>query len=484
MAKAPKKHRVSRIFKLGRSQATLDFVDVDIKTDTPVFLSPRALALLPSEWGDGCVALVHNFFQTVLDKVVAGQNAQAVTLLETLKEPNETHLGLSRGKSRGRALGTGSAQEVWQAVANSQAAKTGLLRDLEDTVLLIPGVGVDIVSDITTNIIRAPLIEYTQETCRRFGIPLTPGIDSGPLWDPAKREWFSKYVELPMTSEGKLLLVPKAIVRRHTIYDLNEYYRHYILENLKKVELDANSSLVYLLKDGTRKVNKSDLEEKYGRGKNVVIEQTLQHPDWLEAYKAAKADEEYIPLSHEDLADVELDEAPDWDALLKDVVDTPVGAEHAPQYERAIESLLTALFYPDLTNPVPQSKLHDGRKRVDIQYTNMAIAGFFKWISSHYPSGLFFIECKNYGSEVANPELDQISGRFSPSRGKVGILTCRQFKDKSLFLTRCRDTAQDHRGFVIALDDSDLSALVEARKSDKYFQQWSLLKQRFVALIN
>ena len=34
--------RVSDIYQLGRTQPTLDFVDVDCGRDTPLFLSPRA----------------------------------------------------------------------------------------------------------------------------------------------------------------------------------------------------------------------------------------------------------------------------------------------------------------------------------------------------------------------------------------------------------------------------------------------------------
>jgi hypothetical protein len=63
--------RVSSYFKLKRSQAALDFIDVDIVKDTPLFLSPRAIALLPSEWGDRCVHLIQNFFETVLLEIKA-----------------------------------------------------------------------------------------------------------------------------------------------------------------------------------------------------------------------------------------------------------------------------------------------------------------------------------------------------------------------------------------------------------------------------
>jgi hypothetical protein len=94
----------------------LDFVDVDVEWDTKVFISPRALTLMQTEWGDGCVTLVQNFFETVLQRIKDGDNVGAEALLQELREPNETHLGLSHAKSRGRALGDASAHNVWRAL--------------------------------------------------------------------------------------------------------------------------------------------------------------------------------------------------------------------------------------------------------------------------------------------------------------------------------------------------------------------------------
>jgi hypothetical protein len=34
-------------------------------------------------------------------------------------------------------------------------------------------------------------------------------------------------------------------------------------------------------------------------------------------------------------------------------------------------------------------------------------------------------------------------------------LTCRSFDNKALFVKRCRDTAIDGRGYILAVDDDD-----------------------------
>lgn len=317
-----------------------------------------------------------------------------------------------------------------------------------------------------------------------YRIPTEEEVASGPQWNAAKGKWFSSFEPLPVTPEGRLLLVPKAIVRQHLEYDAGEYYRHFLLEHLQAVELNANSALVELLKDGRRRVTKKAVMKKYGVGKRTIVRETQKYPEVLERYKAVKRRQEHLPLTHEDLANIEHEQGPDWDKFLATVTALSPGNADADAYEKSIEALLTALFYPVLTNPVVQHEIHEGRKRIDISYTNMAVAGFFKWLASHYAAAHVFVECKNYGREIGNPELDQLAGRFSPTRGQFGLLVCRQFADKDLFMRRCRDTALDGRGFIIPLDDMDMKDLVRSRQADALFLNLQLLHERFRALVS
>jgi hypothetical protein len=238
-----------------------------------------------------------------------------------------------------------------------------LLEDLEDTILFIDGIGPDIISDITTNIIRSPLIDFTNDACAYYGIVETPGVASGRMWDHRGRHWKAEYVDLPMTPSGPLILVPKGIVRRSQTFDPGDYYTYYVLPYLQSEELRAGSSLVEVLRYGRRRVTKKAVKAKYGGGKSVNLETTLKDKTILDRYRTVKARKQ-MPPTHVEIAAMTDTDLPDWNALLTEVLAVPPGLEGATRYERSVEALLSALFYPALDLPRRQSHLHEGRKRI------------------------------------------------------------------------------------------------------------------------
>jgi hypothetical protein len=419
----------------------------------------------------------------VISRIQSGDHARARQLLGSLSEPNETHLGLSRGRPAGRGMGSGLAEDMWEALGKSDATATGLLQDLEDTVLFIDGIGHDRISDITTNIVREPLIEFTQDAATYYGIPLVRDIGSARCWNSSLQRWEVSYVDLPKVGTGPLILVPKCLVRRRPTFDPGEYLDHHILPILQEEELQAGGALVEVLKNGRQRVTKKAIKEKYGRSKKVAREVTTRHPDALDRYRSQSTTRRQPP-SHYELADMLDIEPPDWDGLLAPVLATPSGNAHADQYHRAVQALLSAVLYPSLVNPVREFPIHDGRKRIDITFTNEAQQGFFAWAHDKVvPAPYVFVECKNYGTEIANPELDQIAGRFSPQRGQLGIVCCRAFKDRGLWAHRCKDTANDRRGFILTLSDDDLKTLVEERKRTTSLWEYRLLRAQLDALL-
>jgi hypothetical protein len=194
-------------FGLGRNQSELDFVDVELDRDTPLFVDPYALRTRADEWSTRCTRSVAVFFQALLDAIRRREEERARELLGALHEPNETRLGLSRGKPKGSAIGTGLAGDILDSLRRSEAVTSGLLSDLSDSELFVDGIGPDRISDLSTNVLRIHLIDYTQEQCRLHGIDLSRETPSGLLWNSDALEWGQDYVLLPIVNGRKVLLV-------------------------------------------------------------------------------------------------------------------------------------------------------------------------------------------------------------------------------------------------------------------------------------
>jgi len=266
------------------------------------------------------------------------------------------------------------------------------------------------------------------------------------------------------------------------VYDARRYYTHYLLPKMQAYEKSINSALVDVLKDGRTRVTKKSLRKKYGADKLAIADQSLRHPKVIERYRkdAVKASH---PITHRQFAEIENIDVPRFDKLLNAVTKQPVGRATAYDYENAIEALLSAMFFPSLSFPKKQTEIHEGRKRIDITYVNSAQSGFFSWLATHYASAHIFVECKNYGKEIGNPEIDQLAGRFGPTRGKVGILVCRSVEDDTLLTKRCADTAKDPRGYIIHLTDADLVTLAHEYITSNGSPDYPHLRKKFNKLV-
>lgn len=109
--------RVSEYYSLGATQPSLEFLDVDIDADTRVFVDPFALRYLDTDWGNECVSLLQDFYGEVAHAVQHEDEDRSLYLLAQLAESNETHLGLSLGRSRGSGVADKLATEIYDAVS-------------------------------------------------------------------------------------------------------------------------------------------------------------------------------------------------------------------------------------------------------------------------------------------------------------------------------------------------------------------------------
>jgi hypothetical protein len=218
---------------LNLTQPELDFVDVDVDTDNRLYLDPYAIQIRDDEWSAACGDHIRSFFNEVLDALRQGNDSRAAHLLGHLHEPNETFLGQSRGRPRGRGVGDDKARHLAAALRRSTAFTTGVLSDISEAELFIPNVGPDTISDLTTNILRGLLAEYTVSQCELYNISTHRFGSLGPTWSIANSDWRSQMLQLPVCYQRPVLLVPKHSVRRSISLNSQEFYNHHMASLLQ-----------------------------------------------------------------------------------------------------------------------------------------------------------------------------------------------------------------------------------------------------------
>ena len=450
--------KISKIFSLNKTQYELDFVDIDPSVDTPLFLDPYYISKCDFPFAIDAHATLRSYFEFLLALLRGKKVRQAEELFSYLGENNDVCLGMSRGKPNGHGMGPEDTAAIFKELLTSRAVRTGVMEDIEDFRIFVPNVDKDKVSDMTANIIRRHLIEYTKEQCELHGIPLTPSVPSGMYWDAQNRMWDNQYTERLVVEGKPILLVPKRIVSFTDKYTPSEYKQHFVLNFLQHENLQLHTSLVRKYKNGKEYVTKKSIREKEGViDKEYLARFTEQHPEVFADFKRQTAKK----LSHVDGAVLDnLNLQAVCEYLSHKLAEIPSGTANASNYHNLIIGILELLFYPNLSSPKKEHEIHDGRKRIDITFNNSAESGFFFTLPNKnvlLPCPFVFVECKNYTGEVANPELDQLSGRFSNRRGKVGILACRTLDENESFMKRCADTYEDDRGLILPITDEDLT---------------------------
>lgn len=463
--------RISERVGINKTQPELDFFDYEINKDTFKFIDPYYISKKEDEFLELCDEYIKTFFNRFMD-LLKRDEEQALELFSHLGEINEICLGMSKDKPAGRGVGRLNSLSIFKAIKESAAFENGVIDGIEDIRLFIDGVDKDKISDMVANIIKYPLIRYTQDQCKLFGVKMQK-VETGFYWDKDTISWERGHQEMLVIDGKKYLLFPKILVSDSKYYTSEEYFRHYILNYLQEENIKNNTSLVRKSynSDGSLKkawVYKKDIvDDMNARGefftKSWVANFSKHNPEVFKKFKREVINK-ISDNRHDLIQQEELDEL--LNRLILELKSIPSGPENATRYHRLMFGILELLFYPYIAHPQIEEEINEGRKRVDITFLNISETGFFFILPNTYniPCIKIMIECKNYSKDLKNPELDQMAGRFSPNRGRFGIICCRSIKDKKLIIDSEHDTVIDNRGWIIHLTDEEIIELLEMRK--------------------
>ena len=163
---------------------------------------------------DRIIEKVRTYFEEVLRAIRNNDTKKVDYLSEHVHEAKYTYLGYSVS-GPGKGFGEDKFSILVSSLKRSEAYSTGLISDILDVELYVDKVGVDIISDLVTNLIQDVLSEYTEDKLNELSMADKLRIVKTHYWDEVDREW--KYEDMPMViySEGlgckeyNYLLVPE-----------------------------------------------------------------------------------------------------------------------------------------------------------------------------------------------------------------------------------------------------------------------------------
>jgi hypothetical protein len=125
-------------------------------------------------------------------------------------EPKEFRLGYANKGADGSGSGPGLARLV--VAAMGEAIKRGLedMRHFEELGVLIEGINKDRIGDITCNLLKPQLIEYTQNICHSYDIPLHNKSLKHSAFNKMRQRWEDGEHLVPAdpASGDPILLIP------------------------------------------------------------------------------------------------------------------------------------------------------------------------------------------------------------------------------------------------------------------------------------
>ena len=227
--------------------ADIDFVDIHVDSDNNLYIDPERILLSDHPFARIANEAIGDFFNALCETASRRDDTSLYRLLSFGREPNETHLGLSTFHSCGK----GTTPEIMMPIVHDMIVSgmfdVGLVTQLSDLHLWTPNFHYDRLSDLTTNIIRSVLVEYTHMQYHIWGLPFQTGdYHKAPTWDVPSHKWIIGDYPQFLSGGYPILLVPKAFVGRYMLSSPSELLQKYALRYRQQEHLDRQTAHCHL----------------------------------------------------------------------------------------------------------------------------------------------------------------------------------------------------------------------------------------------
>ena len=207
-------------------QNEVDFVVPNLEQDRRLCIDPILLYNAKNPDLKSLHIKMLEMFNYAIEQFEKGKMIDSEYLIN-FPEVSEIGLGYSVGTTKGSGLGSYLNKLVFNTLTSSPDLVKRKLRHIEELQLVSLGINADRVSDITANILKFFLIEYTKKQCQIWNIPICNAVPISHIFNFETGNWEDRYEDLPINpiTGTPLLFVPRRIVRILPWINFDDYLR-------------------------------------------------------------------------------------------------------------------------------------------------------------------------------------------------------------------------------------------------------------------
>src|SRR5713226_4441509 len=205
--------RLTDYYGVLLSQAQADFAIPFLDEDIPLYLDPFLLWRSPSQQDNALHTAIINSFNHLGYLEKQGKHAEAVKILTTLSECDEVGFGHSHTRE-GRRIGISTAEEILELFRIVPEYERRGFVHFEEIQFFVDHISKDRISDITCNLLKSFLVDYTIQQCDTYRIRASKSTTSVYSYRENKLV-IERDLALPVNPETQkpILLVPKRWLR-------------------------------------------------------------------------------------------------------------------------------------------------------------------------------------------------------------------------------------------------------------------------------
>jgi hypothetical protein len=442
------------------SQYDVDFVIPRLGIDLPLGIDPFLMFKSRDEEFRRLHQLITAHFNAGVQSVRLGKLAEAEIILD-FPEVAAIGLGYTKSGKRGSGLGGYLRELIIETLNASHGLQERGVLHVEEMQLLAAGIGPDRISDISANILKCHLVEYTQRQAQLWNVPLRKGVPLPHVFDETTMSWVDVYVDLPVSplDDTPVLFVPRRIVRTLPWINYDDFlqrdFRAYMESRRSAAATERrskSSTVTRSNKIDVARVTRQDISivDRYVRTREQHAGEAQPSMEYIDENAKARAS-----------------------ALTNRLLTTPAGADAASTYQHLVLEILNFLFSPELIDGKPEVRTIDGTERRDIVFTNDSDETFWTYVRSNHDGILVMFEIKNT-EDLEMGAIAQTATYLGSRLGRLGFIVTRKAPTLALMkktFSVWNDSGTEKK-VILVIHDAQLIEMLNIRANDKSPTKW------------